>query len=134
VTPLIRLLVVVFVALAAGCGGHRVAPSTGSRSSGATSEKNRVRTPRQHRQLERLRADVRRLEIVAAPVHHSLMGTPKLLAATGRFLDDEARASLDNPTKNHMVDLAASAVAGSCDQCFQQLEASRPIAGSMKTH
>ena len=79
------------------------------------------------RELARLRADVRRIKIVAAPVHHSLMGTPKLMAATGKFLDDEQRASLDNLTKNRLIDLAASAVAGSCDQCFQQLEAERPI-------
>ncbi len=100
------------VALAAGCGGANIEPTT---------------APRQARELARLRADIRRLKIVAAPVPHSLMGTPKLLAATGAFLDHEQASSLDNLTKNRLIDLAASAVAGSCDQCFQQLEAARPI-------
>ena len=34
---------------------------------------------------------------------------------------------LDPKMKNRMLDFAASAVAGSCDQCFQMLEAARPI-------
>ena len=108
---------VLLAALVAGCGSN---PS-------ATTTAKRMLTPAQRRELATLRADIRRLKVVAAPVHHSLMGTPKLMAATSSFLDHEEASSLDNLTKNHLISLAASAVAGSCDQCFQQLEASRPI-------
>jgi hypothetical protein len=57
----------------------------------------------------------------------TLMGTPALQRTTGAFLDRLERSSLDLKMKNRMIDFAASAVAGSCDQCFQMLEAARPI-------
>ena len=118
---------ILLVVLASACGGKQATPQTTPHTTESTAAAKPALTPRQARELARLRADIRRIKIVAAPVHHSLMGTPKLMAATGKFLDDEQRASLDNLTKNRLIDLAASAVAGSCDQCFQQLEAERPI-------
>jgi len=106
----VKAAIAFVVAVLAGCGAQPA-----KRSAAASPE------------LRQLRADIHRIKVVAAPVHHSLMGTPRLLAATGKFLDDEQRAPIDNLTRNRLIDLAASAVAGSCDQCFQQLEAARPI-------
>ena len=123
-----KAIALVFAALAAGCGGHQAAaPTKPTLTHAQPATRKPALTPAQARQLAQLRADVRRIKVVAAPVHHSLMGTPKLMAATGKFLDDEDRSTLDNLTKNRLIDLAASAVAGSCEQCFQQLEADRPI-------
>jgi len=120
---------VLLVALAAGCSGGKAShvASHPTPTVTATAAAKQKLTPAQARELAHLRAEVHRIKVLAAPVKHSLMGTPKLMAATGRFLDDEERSSLDNLTKNRLIDLAASAVAGSCDQCFQQLEAARPI-------
>jgi hypothetical protein len=125
------VIVAVLAACAAGCGGRTAAPPA---TTHASTRAMPAHTPRARRELAQLHADVRRIKLAAAHVKHSLMGSPKLLEATGRFLDDEERASLDDLTKNRMISLAASEVAGSCDQCIQQLEANRPVAGSMKTH
>ena len=114
---------ILLAALVAGCGSTKAV----SPASPVTPVTKQTLTPPQQRELATLRAHIRRLKVVAAPVHHSLMGTPKLMAATSTFLDHEEASWLDNLTKNHLISLAASAVAGSCDQCFQQLEASRPI-------
>ncbi len=117
---------VLLAALVAGCSDMKTV-STAPPAPPATTAAKQTLTPAQLRELARLRADIRRLKVIAAPVHHSLMGAPKLMAATSTFLDHEQASSLDNLTKNHLISLAASAVAGSCDQCFQQLEAARPI-------
>ncbi len=122
VQPVKLAIALVLAGFACGCGGGHA-----ERTVSTTAAAKPAVTRAQMRELTQLHADIRRIKIVAAPVHHSLMGTPKLMAATGKFLDDEQRASLDNLTKNHLISLAASAVAGSCDQCFQQLEAARPI-------
>ena len=114
-----KAAVAILVAVLAGCGG--------AESTSTTAPARPALTAAKARQLTQLHADIRRLKTVAAPVKHSLMGTPKLMAATSAFLDHEEASSLDNLTKNHLISLAASAVAGSCDQCFQQLEAARPI-------
>lgn len=106
------------VALAAasavtGCGGHPHAHA--------------VTTPRA-RDLARLGADVRALRAAAAPIHgNTLLGTPRLRRATRRYVHDLETSSLDDRTRNRQIDFAVAAVAGSCDQCFQQLEAMRPI-------
>jgi hypothetical protein len=55
------------------------------------------------------------------------MGTPALQRTTSAFLDRLDRSSLEPKMKNRMIDFAASAAAGSCEQCFQMLEAARPI-------
>jgi len=53
--------------------------------------------------------------------------------ATDRFLHDLAVSPLDQLAKNRMIDHAAAALVGSCEQCFQALEAARPIPG-IKEH
>ena len=47
--------------------------------------------------------------------------------ATDRFLNDDFTLPIDNLTRNRMIDHAAAALAGRCPQCFQALEANRPI-------
>jgi hypothetical protein len=47
--------------------------------------------------------------------------------ATDRFLLDVATAPIDLISHNRMIDHAMSALVGSCEQCFQALEAQRPI-------
>jgi len=87
-----------------------------------------VQTAKQRSDHAQLQADVRAIKRAAAKVRHrTLMGTPELQRTTGAFLDRLDRSSLDPKMKNRMIDFAASAVAGSCDQCFQMLEAARPI-------
>jgi len=84
--------------------------------------------PRLQRDLARIEADLARLRKVTAPVtHSSLMGTPAIQKATGRFLDDLETSAIPLIRRNRLIDHAAAAVSGACGQCFQMLEAARPI-------
>ena len=88
----------------------------------------RATTARQRRELVLLASDLRRIRAAsAAASRKTLQGTPAVRAATTRFIDHEQRSTLDNLTKNRMIDHAAASVAPACEQCFQQLEAVRPI-------
>jgi hypothetical protein len=46
---------------------------------------------------------------------------------TDRFLLAVATAPVTNLTRNRMIDHAVGALGGECEQCFQALEAARPI-------
>jgi hypothetical protein len=84
--------------------------------------------PRLQRDLARIQADLARLRKVTAPVtRSSLMGTPAIQKATGRFLDDLDTSVIPLITRNRLIDHAVAAVSGVCGQCFQMLEADRPI-------
>ena len=64
----------------------------------------------------------------AAKIHgNSTLGTPQIQRATSKYLHDLDTSSLDDLTKNRQIDFAAAAVTGSCDQCFEMVEAQRPI-------
>jgi hypothetical protein len=116
----------IFAALAAGCGGDgggRLQPTTthAMRPSAAA-----VRPYR--RDYKRLGADVRALRAEALKVHgQTLLGTPALRRGTAKFIEDLQQSVLSPKGRNRMIDHAAAAVATSCDQCFQMLEAVRPI-------
>jgi cytochrome c556 len=114
----------VVIVLAAGCGGEK-------HTQPPTSRATTVRSPLVRaliRDYKRLGADVRRLRADAAKVHRpTLLGTPALRRDTGRFIDDLERSRLSPKARNREIDHAAAAVATSCDQCFQMLEAIRPI-------
>jgi hypothetical protein len=104
-----------------GCGGHPVSP-------GASGPSNRLLPSRERqearlfRDIESIRAEARRTK------HSSLKGTPALRLLTGRFIDDYNRSSaIPRLRKNRMIDHAVGALGGTCEQCFQQLEAMRPI-------
>jgi hypothetical protein len=46
---------------------------------------------------------------------------------TDRFLLDVATAPITNLKRNRLIDHAVGALGGECEQCFQALEAARPI-------
>jgi len=46
---------------------------------------------------------------------------------TDRFLLDVATAPITNLKRNRTIDHAVGALGGECEQCFQALEAARPI-------
>jgi hypothetical protein len=112
-----------FAVLAAGCGGGHVQP--------ATTHAQRARSPLARRYVHdytRLNADVRAMRAEAAKVHgQTLLGTRSLRRATGKFIEDLQGSVLSPKARNRMIDHAAGAVATSCEQCFQMLEAVRPI-------
>jgi hypothetical protein len=101
-------------ALVAGCGSS-------TKHAAATAPKD---CPRVARSLARLNADI-------AAIRHAARTTPAesraINAATDRFLHDVATAPIPNLKRNRMIDHAAGALQGSCAQCFQALEAERPI-------
>src|SRR5262245_33685830 len=125
------LPVIAVAALLAGCGGAKHAAPTATAANPFPEDPQvwaRATTPAQRRSLSVLAADVRTLHADAARTSkRTLMGTPALRRGTGRFLVDLEHSRIDLVSKNRVIDHAAAAAAGSCDQCFQQLEAARPI-------
>lgn len=88
----------------------------------------RATTAGQKRDLVELWADTGAMRQAAAKSEHSsLKGDPAVRRATSSFIDDLDRSTIDNLSKNRVIDHAAAAVATVCEQCFQQLEAMRPI-------
>jgi hypothetical protein len=113
------------IALAAGCGGEKHAQSIPSTTSPTTTSPN-VRALIHDYKI--LGADVRALRAAAAKVDKgTLLGTPELRRLNSRFIEDLESSHLSPKARNREIDHAAAAVATSCEQCFQQLEAIRPI-------
>jgi hypothetical protein len=84
--------------------------------------------PRAARALARLRADVAAIRAAARqPTKNTLDGNAAVNRATDRFLLEVGRAHVSLLVKNRFIDHAAAALVGSCQQCFQALEAGRPI-------
>jgi hypothetical protein len=115
------------IALLAGCGGtthSEPAPPP-------TTTAAQVRTPNVRaliRDYKALGVDIAAMRAAAAKVHgQTLKGTPALRRSTGEFIEQLEKSHLTLKARNRMIDHAAGAVATSCDQCFQQLEAVRPI-------
>jgi hypothetical protein len=63
------------------------------------------------------------------PTKDTLIGNAQINAATDKFLRDVELAKIDNKRRNRMIDHAAGTLAGACGQCFQALEAERPVIG-----
>jgi hypothetical protein len=113
------LLVAALALAVAGCGSSRRACTS----------------PAQTRALARLQKDVAALKRAAAlPVRDSLRGNAAVNRATDRFLQDVLTAPIDPLVRNRMIDHAAAVLLGSCQQCFQALEAERPIPQIKQTH
>jgi hypothetical protein len=99
--------------LLAGCGGSKQADCT---------------SPKEQRALARLDADIAAIKTAAAlPAQDTLKGNVAVNRATDRFLLHVETAPVDNLRRNRLIDHAAAALVGSCQQCFQALEAARPI-------
>jgi len=113
------------IVLAAGCssGGGEV-----QREPTSTAHVRSPAARRYVRDYARLGADVRALRAAAAKVNgSSLLGTRALRRETGAFIEHLEASILSPKQRNRMIDHAAAAVATSCEQCFQMLEAIRPI-------
>ena len=117
------LLVLVVLALA-GCGGGPASPA----GAPPTTTARGCQTHAAARARARLRRDVAAIRRAARlRTRDTLKGNAAVDAATDRFLLDLAHAPIDLLEKNRFADHAAGALAGSCEQCFQALEAGRPI-------
>jgi hypothetical protein len=123
----------VLLAVAAGCGGttqHAAAPRP-TRPNPYPDDPalvERATTPAQRAALVRAARDVDAMKSAAAATSkRSLKGTPRLRRTTALFLQHMQTSPLESLTQNRLIDHAAAAVAFACEQCFQQLEANRPI-------
>ena len=116
------LVLLCSIVLLAGCGG-------GSHHAAATKTKPAAKPCPEHvRALEQIDADLAALK-TAGKIHvkDTLLGGPAANRATDRFLLDLETLSFTRLEKNRLIDHAAAAVVGACQQCFQALEAERPI-------
>jgi hypothetical protein len=78
--------------------------------------------------ITKLNADIAAMRRAASlPTKNTLDGNPAINHATDRFLNDVDLAHITNLARNRMIDHAAGTLAGACEQCFQALEAARPI-------
>lgn len=78
--------------------------------------------------VAKIHADVAAIGTAAdLPTRNRLLGNAAINKATDRFLYDVATAKIDNKRRNRMIDFAMGALANQCEQCFQALEAGRPI-------
>jgi hypothetical protein len=134
------IVVALAAVLAAGCGGtttRSAGPSTAppatvtaptTTTPAETPAQRRRRCDRQARTLTRLHRDLASVKRASnVPVRDRLKGGPAVNEATDRFLLDVAQADVDLKVKNRLIDHAAASVFSACEQCFQALEASRPI-------
>ena len=103
--------------LLAGCGGStKAAPPTAAVCPGT------------QKALAKIQRDLAALRAAAKlPTKNTLIGNHAINVATDRFLRDVALAPLNNLQRNRLTDLAMSAIGTHCQQCFQALEANRPI-------
>jgi hypothetical protein len=103
--------------LLAGCGGStKAAPPTAAVCPGT------------QKALAKIQRDLAALRAAAKlPTKNTLIGNHAINVATDRFLRDVALAPLNNLQRNRLIDHAMSTLVGNCDQCFQALEAERPI-------
>jgi hypothetical protein len=107
-------VLVLCAVLLAGCGGT----------------KHGCQNLQEQKAIAQLNADLAAIRKAAAlPVTDSLKGGPEINRATDRFLLHVQTAPIDNLQRNRLIDHAAALLLGSCTQCFQALEAERPIVG-----
>jgi hypothetical protein len=107
--------------VAAGCGG-------GSKPKTHAKPKRVAGSCVDAKAVARLHADVKAIRKASdLPTRNRLLGNRAINKATDRFLYDVATAKIDNKRRNRIIDLAMGALANQCEQCFQALEAGRPI-------
>jgi len=84
--------------------------------------------PKAVRALARLQDDIVAMRRAARmPTTDRLQGNHAINVATDRFLDHVALAPIPNLKRNRLIDHAMGTLAGACEQCFQALEAARPV-------
>jgi len=121
-----RGLLLVAVLALAGCGGG--AKDSVSPPAAPPPTTTSCQTGKAARARARLRADVAAIRRAAQlKTRDTFKGNPAINGATDRFLLDVAQAPLSLLEKNRLIDRAAAALEGQCAQCFQALEAARPI-------
>lgn len=103
------------VLLAAGCGGH---PKTATKP---------CVSPKAARAIVRINRDIATIRRNASANHVAAVST-----ATDTFMNDVFTAPISKLQQNRFIDHAAAALQGTCPDCFQALEANRPIAGGAK--
>jgi hypothetical protein len=111
-------------AAAAGCGsGSGSGSGQAAQSASATQSATRA-CPGARREWRRAWSDIAALRSAAHAENQAAV-----THTTTRFLDHlSAAKAISLKAKNRLIDhAAAAATAGGCDQCFQQLEANRPI-------
>jgi hypothetical protein len=110
------------------CAALCVAACGGSTHARATEGTTTVGSCVNAAAMARLRADVAAIKRASnLPTTNRLDGNAAINKATDRFLLDVATAKIDNKRRNRMIDLAMGSLANQCEQCFQALEAGRPI-------
>ena len=116
--------------LVAGCGGSKKSSTSTAANPFPQDPQILARNPSAgaRRQLDRLASDIRKIKAEAPRAKAgSRMGTPRLQRLTTSFLVDLKRSKVDIVSQNRIIDHAAAIAAPVCDQCWQMLEAERPI-------
>jgi hypothetical protein len=115
------------VLLAAGCGSKSAAPTTSTTVPSVSASACKL-TAQTRAQLAKAQRDLASLRRVAkTQKKYTELGTTAMQNATGRYLDDLTNSKLDHFRVNRLIDLGVAAAGPYCGQCFQMLEASRPI-------
>lgn len=70
---------------------------------------------------------IAKLDADIAAIRRARGNDAAISRTTDRFLLDVATAPVTNLKRNRMIDHAVGALGGECEQCFQALEAARPI-------
>jgi hypothetical protein len=113
-------LALVLCVIAGGCGGTTASPPT---TKPKTCANTKAALAKIQRDLAAMRAAAK------LPTTNTLDGNHEINVATDRFLRDVELAPITNIERNRLIDHAASASSEVCQQCFQALEAERPIPG-----
>lgn len=109
------------LALTACGAGGAAAPGTTAHRHAKTCAKSALALAQIHRDVVAL------AKAAKLPTKSTLLGNHAINVATDRFLTDVQLAPISNLQRNRLTDLAMSAIGTHCQQCFQALEANRPI-------
>jgi hypothetical protein len=110
------------------CAALCLAACGGSKHTGAAQGTTTVGSCVNTAAMAKLHADVAAIKRASnLPTTNRLDGNAAINKATDRFLLDVATAKIDNKRRNRMIDLAMGSLANQCEQCFQALEAGRPV-------
>ena len=115
--------------VAAGCGSKTAKQQTTTAAAVPAVSQGACKLTTQTRaQVAKAQRDLAALRRLAkTQTGYTELGTTAMQNATGRYLDDLTNSKLDNYRINRMIDLGMSVAAAYCGQCFQMLEAARPI-------